>query len=230
MGVPAQTTAHHAKSIWRTQFSTAGQNEVFSSGCELNILSGAELEVDGRAEFVSGGELELEAGSTMNIETGASVKVQGGAVLNFSSAATLALSSGAILNRGDFHISTGVGTGESTLPAHGISVITSTRKHTYELSAPYKGAYKKIIFIPSSGEHITKVKVDSATGAGWKRHIGSTKAAFGRPTVINVQTSGVAAFRHGASIDLLGMSTNRWIIASMHASSNFEWLSLTTST
>ena len=73
MGVPSQTTGHHAKSIYLTQYSTGGQNLVASSGCELNILSGAECEVGGRIEVLSGGELELESGSTMNIDAGATV-------------------------------------------------------------------------------------------------------------------------------------------------------------
>jgi len=214
MGVPVETTGHHAKSIYLTQFSTAGQNLVASSGCELNILSGAECEVDGRIEVRSGGELELESGSTMNIEAGATVK--------FTSAS--------VLKRGDFTLTTGLATGNSTLPAYGISVIKTTRAETYELSRPYRGAWKKIIFVGSSGEHVVKVKVDSATKAGWTVHIGSTKAAFGRPTVINFQTSGEEAWLKGGSIDLLGISTNLWVIAGLHCSSQTGYLSLTTST
>lgn len=214
MGVPAQTTGHHAKSIYLTQFSTAGQHLVASSGCEINVLSGAECEVDGRVEVRSGGELELESGSTMNVEAGGTV--------NFTS--------GSVLNRGDFTLTTGLATGKSTLPAYGITVLKSTRAETYELSHPTRGAWKKIIFVPSSGEHTVKVKVDSATKAGWTVHIGSTKVAFGRPTVINFKSSGEEAWLKGGSIELLGVSTNLWLVAGLHCSSQIAYLSLTTST
>ena len=66
----SQTTGYAAKSIYLTQYSTAGQHLVASSGAEIDIEGGAKLEV------CSGGDVDVVSGGFLTLSTGAKFRRQ----------------------------------------------------------------------------------------------------------------------------------------------------------
>jgi len=224
----SQTTGYAAKSIYLTQYSTAGQHLVASSGSEIDIEGGAELEIasgglvdmDGELEVGSGGLVELKSGSTMEFESGSCLK----------------LTSGARFTRQDFEVIT---SSKATLSVQGISVIKSTVKGDYNIPQPYPGCQKTVIFANPKTTATAKVQL-SLTTEGAECYLGTSNfgALGGKITCINLKSSDNGTLENlSPSFSLLAISTAQWLLTAMvgklvdtHTSNFGKGFTFTTST